>query len=199
MAQRIARLIDLICLPGKWCSWLILPLILAILLAVTAATFGWTTLIDWPGEVFLFGKALTVNSLTDMQWYFFSLIVLFGGVWALRDGNHVSVDVIAMRMSPRQKAIVQVFGDFVFLLPFCAITAWYGWGFAETAWTTGEGSSQGGLGARWLIKAALPVAFGLLGLFGLLRGISTLAALIRGDIPARDGADQPVEGNGSNG
>ncbi|RMC34716.1 TRAP transporter small permease subunit [Paracoccus alkanivorans] len=199
MPRILTRLIDLICLPGKWFSWLVLPLMLAILLTVVAAIFGWTTLIDWPGEIFLFGQALTVNSLTDIQWYIFSLIVLFGGVWALRDGSHVSVDVLAMKMTGRQKAMVQIVGDLLFLLPFCAITAWYGWGFAETAWSTGEGSSQGGLGARWLIKGALPVAFALLGLLGLLRGIGTAIVLLRGEIPAQGPEHSAVAKGAENG
>lgn len=199
MTQALARLIDIICLPGKLLSWLVLPLIVAIVVTVMAAMFGWTTLLDWPGELFLFGKALTVNSLTDLQWYIFSLIVLFGGIWALRDGNHVSVDILALRMNPRQRAVVQIFGDLVFLLPFCAITAWYGWGFAETAWTTGEGSSQGGLGARWLIKGALPVAFTLLGLLGLLRAILTIILLARGDIPRHEPLPSSARGDHEDG
>ncbi|HSG57427.1 MAG TPA: TRAP transporter small permease subunit, partial [Paracoccaceae bacterium] len=116
----------------------------------------------------------------DLQWYIFALLVLFGGAWALRDDKHVAVDFLSLMMTQRQRLWTRMLGDLLFLLPFCLIIAWYGWSFALTAWTTGEGSTQGGLNSRWIIKAMVPLSFAILGLMGLLRGLGTAAELLRG-------------------
>ena len=180
MSAIVTKVLDLLCLPGKWVSWLILPLIVSILLAVLYAKLGQNTFFAWGQPVPVLGRALTVNSLFDLQWYIFALIVLFGGAWALRDDKHVAVDFISLMMSHRQRLWVRMLGDLLFLLPFCVIIAWYGWSFALTAWNTGEGSTQGGLNSRWIIKAMLPLSFAILGLMGLLRGLATAAVLLRG-------------------
>lgn len=180
LRKNIAR--DLLCLPGKIVSWLIIPLIFSIILSVVAARFGMSTLMDWEGDVPLFGGALTVNSLIDAQWYIFSLIVLFGGIWAYFDDRHVTVDFIALGFSARTRAFISIFGDIFLLLPLCILVVTYGSDFAATAWRTGEGSNQGGLVAHWLIKGALPVAFGLLGLSAVVRAITTAGELVRGDL-----------------
>ena len=118
MTLRILALArSLLCLPGKIASWLILPLVLTILLSVLAAIMGWSTLIDWEGELPLLGSALTVNSLLDLQWYSFALIVLFGGVWAFFEDRHVTVDFLALHFSPRARALISLFGDLFLLLP----------------------------------------------------------------------------------
>ena len=106
--------------------------------------------------------------------------MLFGGIWALRDDKHVAVDFLSLMMTNRQRLWVRMLGDLLFLLPFCLIIAWYGWSFALTAWTTGEGSTQGGLNSRWIIKAMLPVSFAMLGLMATLRGLGAAVELWRG-------------------
>ncbi|MDD9707710.1 TRAP transporter small permease subunit [Seohaeicola sp. SP36] len=180
MPAILTKLLDLLCLPGKWVSWLILPLIASILIAVVYAKMGLNTLMAWDAQLPVLGRALTVNGLFDLQWYIFALLVLFGGAWALRDDKHVAVDFLSLMMTQRQRLWTRMLGDLLFLLPFCLIIAWYGWSFALTAWTTGEGSTQGGLNSRWIIKAMVPLSFAILGLMGLLRGLGTAVELLRG-------------------
>lgn len=180
MPAIVTKILDILCYPGKWVSWLILPLIVSILLAILWAKLGQNTFVAWGQPVPVLGRALTVNSLFDLQWYIFALIVLFGGAWALREDKHVAVDFMSLMMTNKQRMWVRMLGDLLFLLPFCLIIAWYGWSFALTAWNTGEGSTQGGLNSRWIIKSMLPLSFALLGLMGLLRGLGTAIALLRG-------------------
>ncbi len=188
MPRMFTRIIDLLCLPGKLVSWLMLVLIAAVLTSVVAAKIGSNVLFAWDGNIPVLGRALTVNSLVDLQWYIFALIVLFGGIWALRDDGHVSVDFLALAMTPTQRLWVRMLGDLVLLVPFCLIIVWYSWNFAAVAWQTAEGSTQGGLNARWIIKAVLPLSFGLLALVGLLRGLGTAIELARGATSPRSGA-----------
>lgn len=177
MTRLSDRLLDLFSLPGRWVGWLVLPLFISVLVTVSAARLGVNTLIDWPGRIPVLGARLTVNSLVDFQWYVFAVIVLFGGVYALRTDRHVSVDFLHAMAPPQVQLLLRVIGDLVFLIPFCLIIAYYGYFFALTAWNTGEGSTQGGLQSRWIIKACIPLAFGLLALTGILRVIMGLAAL----------------------
>lgn len=178
----LKRIIDALCVPARWVSWLTLPLIATILLSVVLAKMGRNTLISWDTPIPVLGRGLSVNSLFDLQWYIFAVLVLFGGIWALRDDRHVSVDFLAMRMSPRQRLWIRMLGDLVFLLPFCLIMAWYGWNFASVAWRTAEASTQGGLNSRWLIKAVLPLCFGMMAVLGLTRAIGTAIQLVRGNL-----------------
>lgn len=195
MHAAITRLIGILILPARWVSWLILPLIATILLAILLAAMGHNTILSWNDPVPVLGRALTVNGLFDLQWYIFALIVLFGGAWALHENKHVSVDFLWLLMTTRQRLWVGMLGDLLLLLPFCAIIAWYGWSFALTAWTTGEGSTQGGLNSRWIIKAMLPISFAVLGLVGLLRGVDAAAKLLLGG----DGEGRDLDDGGENG
>lgn len=176
----------LLCLPGKIVSWLIIPLILSIIASVIAARTGLSTLIDWEGRWPVVGDALTVNSLVDAQWYIFSLLVLFGGTWALFDNRHVTVDFLSAQFSARTRTWIAILGDLFLLLPLCILVVRYGSNFAAVAWRTGEGSNQGGLIAHWLIKGALPVSFALLGLAAIVRSVQTYRALRANTLPESD-------------
>lgn len=164
--------------PGELVGWLILPLIVSVLMTVLAAKMGWNAFLRWDSSLPVLGNAITVNTLADLQWYIFAIIAIFGGVYAFRDGQHVSVDVFSSALPPRVRLGLTVFGDLVFLLPFCAIIVWYGWSFTLTAFNAGEGSSYGGLMDRWLIKAIIPVGFALLGIAALVRALATIHSIL---------------------
>ncbi|EKF18865.1 TRAP transporter small permease subunit [Nitratireductor pacificus] len=189
MTRFLDRLQSACIWPGRIVGWLVLPLILSVCLTVLAAQLGINMLAEWGEPAPLFGKALTVNTLLDLQWHIFALIVLFGGVYAFRDNSHVAVDVFSSGLPPRVKLALRIFGDLVFLLPFCVVIAWYGYGFAEKAFISSEGSTYGGMIDRWMIKAMIPVAFALLGLCALLRALAT-ALELAGASSKHDGTAQ---------
>lgn len=188
MSQILERLQDMCTLPGRLVGWLVVPLIVSVCLTVLAAQYGINLLAEWSDPLPLVGKAITVNTLLDLQWHIFSLMVLFGGVLAFRDNSHVAVDVFSSSLSPRTQLAFRLFGDLVFLLPFCIVIAWYGYSFAVKAFATGEGSTYGGMLDRWMIKAMIPVSFSLLGLCAILRAIETARHLMR---PPLKNSEQP--------
>lgn len=188
MSRLIDRTLSLCTLPGRLVGWLVLPLVLFVCLTVFAAKYGINAFAQWNTYLPVLGRGITVNTLADAQWYIFALLTVFGGVYAYRDNRHVSVDFFTAGLSDRTRLILSLLGDVFLLLPFCAIIVWYGYFFALTAYTSGEGSTYGGLQNRWLIKACLPLGFGLLGIAAVARIVDSLLKLA-GPAPANQDHD----------
>lgn len=179
--------------PGRVSSWLVLPIILAVLIAVAGALLRMGDLFGWGFAVPLFGTHLSLIGLTELQWHLFAVMVMLGGAFALAEDRHVRVDFLYARFRGRGKAIVDIVGDLVLLLPFCAIVAWLSLGFVDLAYRSGEQSDYGGLTDRYLIKAILPIGLGLLFAAGLGRIVRNVGFLLSGreDAPGHQPGEVP--------
>lgn len=156
---------------GRIVGWATPLLVISVSLSVLMAQMRFNVLFDWGTPVPLFGTKITMNGLTDLQWHLFAIMVMLGGVYALHTDGHVSVDFIASNFTERTRRIIVILGDIVFLLPFAAVMTWFAWKFMMSAYTSNEGSPYGGLNDSWIIKAVMPLGFGLLGLLGLTRSL----------------------------
>jgi TRAP-type mannitol/chloroaromatic compound transport system permease small subunit len=111
----------------------------------------------------VFTRYVLQNSLVavqELQWHLFALIFLLGAGYTLKHDKHVRVDVFYSRFSPRSQAWVNLVGSVLFLIPFCALVMWSSQNFVFNAFHFGETSPDpGGLPARWILKAAIPVGF----------------------------------------
>lgn len=163
---------------GRAVGWATPILVISVCLSVLMAQARFNVLLDWGVDLPLFGTKMTMNGLTDLQWHLFAAMVMLGGVYALHTNGHVCVDFLASNFSERTRRIITVLGDLIFLLPFAGVMAWFGWKFALSAFTSGEGSSYGGLEDTWMVKAVLPLGFALLGLLGLARSLRLIITLI---------------------
>ena len=99
-------------------------------------------------------------ALQEMEWHLFAMVFLFGIAYGLKEDGHVRVDVLYDRFSPRWKAIVNIGGAVLFLIPLSVLiiegSVWY----VQEAYTSGEVSGDpGGLPYRWLIKLVIPASF----------------------------------------
>ena len=99
-------------------------------------------------------------AMQEMEWHLFAMVFLFGIAYGLKEDSHVRVDVLYDRFSPRRKAIVNIGGTVLFLLPLSFLivegSVWY----VHEAFTSGEVSGDpGGLPYRWLIKLVIPASF----------------------------------------
>lgn len=102
-------------------------------------------------------------ALQEMEWHLFSLVFLFGISYSLHYDGHVRVDIIYDKLNPQNKALINIIGSIIFLIPFALLIAFGSIDFVMEAFNTGEISGDpGGLTHRWLIKAALPFSFFLL-------------------------------------
>ena len=101
---------------GRVTSWLVLLVMLAVLTTVTLNALGINQIAAWQNDVLLFGKALTINSVTELQWHLFGILTLLGGTYALHHDSHVRVDLIYQKLSPRGRAVIDILGRVVILL-----------------------------------------------------------------------------------
>lgn len=101
--------------------------------------------------------------MQELEWHFFSLIILFGISYALKEDGHVRVDVIYDRLRPKTQAAINIFGAIVFLLPLSLLIANGSTEFVIESYRSAEASGDpGGLPFRWLIKGTIPLSFYLL-------------------------------------
>jgi TRAP-type mannitol/chloroaromatic compound transport system permease small subunit len=119
-------------------------------------------------------------ALQELEWHMFSLVFLLGAAYTLKERAHVRVDLIyaSKWVSDRQRLIIDVIGNLLFLLPFCGLLIWSSAPFVYAAMVHGESSPDpGGLPYRWVLKAGIPLGFALIALQGLAdtaRGILEL-------------------------
>lgn len=116
---------------------------------------------------YLFGESSV--GLQELEWHIFALIFLLAAAHTLQVDEHVRVDVIFTKFSVKKKAWVDLTGSVIFLIPFCVIVILASYGFVEISFRVGETSPDaGGLPARYLLKAFIPLSFFLM----LLQGIA---------------------------
>ena len=140
---------------GKATSWLSVVLVLVIIT-----------------DVFLrYAFSITSAASFELEWHLFAAIFLLSAGWTLKQDRHVRVDVFYQNFSERRKAMVNLAGTLLLLIPFCIVGFWESLPFVEQSYQLNETSPDpGGLPARWIIKSAIPAGFLLL----VIQGISEL-------------------------
>jgi TRAP-type mannitol/chloroaromatic compound transport system permease small subunit len=167
---RIARSIDhLNELVGRGVSWLGLA---AVVICAAAATARY---------------ALNIgsNAWLEIQWYLNSAVWLLVAGYTLKRHEHVNIDVLASRMSPRVQTWIHILGGVFMLLPATLIIAWYSWPSLVNSYDIQEYSSDPGGLIRWPVRLLIPVAFLLLALQGVSEIIKRIAFL-KGLMPAEE-------------
>ena len=116
--------------------------------------------------------------MQELEWHLFAAMFLLAVPYTLRVGGHVRVDLVYERLTPEARAIIDILGALLLLMPFALLVGYYGVGFAREAYELGEISGDpGGLSHRWIIKAVIPFAFFSIAISGLglmLKSINVL-------------------------
>ena len=136
---------------GKWAALLAIPLMLTIMFDVNQRKFG------GQGSI----------KLQELEWHLHTgLFMLCFGFGYIRD-SHVRIELIRDNLRPRTRAIVEMIGAIICILPFCALVIYFGYDFVLRSFENHEVSaSTTGLTHRWLIKSTIPIGFGLLAMAG---------------------------------
>lgn len=133
---------------------------------------------------YLFKK--TFVFVQELEWHLFGVLFLIGAGYTLLYDAHVRVDVFFQRLSPKAQAWINFLGCLFFLFPGCYLIIATSWNFVAASWAVHEGSPDpGGLPARYIIKAMIPVGFALVAVQGIPMTLRNLMVLM-GKAPARD-------------
>lgn len=132
---------------GKMVSWLTALLVLVICYDVVMR--------------YLFNSSSV--AIYELEWHIFSSIFLLGAAYALKHDRHVRVDVFYSSYPERIQAWVNLVGTLLLLFPLCGVLIAEGSDFVANSYRLSESSPDpGGLPARYIIKAAIPIGFILL-------------------------------------
>ncbi|MBT3940004.1 MAG: TRAP transporter small permease subunit [Pelagibacterales bacterium] len=150
---------------GKLGAWLSLPLIGIIMFDIISRKF------------FVLGS----TKLQEMEWHLHAALFLLALGYAYLKNSHVRIEVIREGFSTKLKAILEVIGVIIFILPYTGLIVWFGIDFVSRSYGLQEVSSAlTGLSHRWIIKSFVPMGMAFLWLAGisvLLRNISYLIGL----------------------
>ena len=150
---------------GKLGAWLSIPLIAIIMFDIISRKF------------FVLGS----TKLQEMEWHLHAALFLLALGYAYLKNSHVRIEVIREGFSTKLKAILEVIGVVLFILPYTGLIIWFGIDFVSRSYGMNEVSSAlTGLSHRWIIKSFVPMGMAFLWLAGisvLLRNISYLIGL----------------------
>lgn len=118
------------------------------------------------------------NGWLEIQWYFYSGFFMVGAGYTLLRNEHVRIDIIASRLSPRTRAWIDVLGGLFFLLPMATIIMVLSWPVFTDSYQLHEMSPNAGGLIRWPVKLMMPVGFFLLALQGISEIIKRIAFLM---------------------
>ncbi|MGA2816045.1 MAG: TRAP transporter small permease subunit [Xanthobacteraceae bacterium] len=104
-------------------------------------------------------------------------LFLLAAAWTLQVGGHVRVDIFYERAKPRARALIELFGALVLLMPFAVVLALLSIPYASHSWAILERSREAsGLPFVYLLKTFIPLFAFLVGLQGVAQAIR--AALV---------------------
>ncbi len=110
--------------------------------------------------------------------YLHAVVFMLGAGYTLLHGGHVRVDIFYREASPRRKALVDLLGVVVFLVPVCALIWWASWPYVANSWRVFEGSREtSGIQAVFLLKTVILVFVALMVLQGISMAINSLLTL----------------------
>ncbi|HEX9654139.1 MAG TPA: TRAP transporter small permease subunit [bacterium] len=118
-------------------------------------------------------------AVQELEWHLFAVIFLLGAAYTLKHDRHVRVDVLYQKFSPQTRGWINFVCSLFFLIPFALLVIWASYEFVASSFRIGETSPDpGGLPARFVLKACLPLGFFLVFLQGLSLAIHSLCAAL---------------------
>jgi TRAP-type mannitol/chloroaromatic compound transport system permease small subunit len=153
LADRIDRLTAAVGHAAAWCALL---MVLA-QLVVVLLRYGFGAGSIWLQESIVYAHAA---------------LFMLPAAWTLQQDGHVRVDIFYAEATPRVKALVDLLGALVFLLPFSLALAWLSLPYVARSWASFEGSREtSGLPLVFALKTLIPAFALMLGLQGIARAI----------------------------
>lgn len=115
----------------------------------------------------------------ELEWHLLAALILLGMSHALQRGDNVRVDVFYARFSPATRRLIDGVSALL-LITVSLLFIQLSLGYVEQARSIGEASPDpGGIPYRWLVKALIPLGYGLL----VLQQLAHLLRLLTGSEP----------------
>jgi TRAP-type mannitol/chloroaromatic compound transport system permease small subunit len=134
-------------LSGQGVAWLTLLMVLL--------TFGIVIL--------RYGFNLGWIWLQEIVVYLHVAVFTIAAAWTLQQDGHVRVDIFYTNMPEKKRALVDLLGTILFLIPFCLFVLIISWPYVATAWQLLERSREaGGLPLVFVLKSLILILPALL-------------------------------------
>ncbi len=158
----LSRLIDGISTRiGRWLSWLILvAVVVSAVNAIIRKVFDQSS-----------------NAWLELQWVLFGAVFLLCSAWTLSSNEHIRIDVVNGLFSKRVRNWIDMFGHFIFLMPFTLIMIYMSWPFALRSYAINEQSVNAGGLPQWPAKFLVLLGFVLLAIQGISEIIKRAAIM----------------------
>lgn len=140
----LRRVIDL---SGKTVAWLTLLMVL-LTFSIVILRYGFNLGWIWLQEILI---------------YFHVTVFTVGAAWTLQQNGHVRVDIFYADMPEKKRALIDLLGTLLFLMPFCIFLLVIALPYVAGSWKLLEGSREaGGLPLVFLLKSLILVLPALL-------------------------------------
>jgi TRAP-type mannitol/chloroaromatic compound transport system permease small subunit len=118
--------------------------------------------------------------LSESVIYGHAALLMLAAAWTLRENGHVRVDVLYARAPARTKAMVDLAGALLLLLPFMLVLLWFGVPYVGRSWDILERSREtSGLPLVFLLKTLIPLFALMMALQGISQAIRAAHVLLR--------------------
>lgn len=158
MLKRIIDVIDLINRAvGRTVAWLAL----------------FMALIQFTVVILRYVFAIGFIPVQESIWYLHGILFMAGAGYTLMNDGHVRVDVFYRTAPARVRALVDLWGSALFLIPLCVLTVILSWGYVLNSWRILESSAE---------ASGLPLIFALktvIWVFAILLGLQAVALAAR--------------------
>ena len=132
---------------GKLVAWLTLVVVL-LTFAVVVLRYGFNLGWIW---------------LQESVTYLHVTVFTVAAAWTLQQDGHVRVDIFYAGMPVQKRALVNLLGTLIFLVPFCIFVLVIAWPYVASSWKLLETSREaGGLPLVFLLKSLIMVMPALL-------------------------------------
>lgn len=140
--------------------------------------FGWCIILITLLSVFEILARRVFNDPTiwgfEVSTQIFGLYFMIIAGYGLLHGSHVSIDVFTYYLSPKKRAILDIFSYVIFFFPFTLVCIWQGYLFAAKSWAIKETSMSVFGPPLYPIRTVIVLTFILL----LLQGVSEVTKKI---------------------
>ena len=132
---------------GKGVAWLTLLMVL-LTFSIVILRYGFNLGWIWLQEIVI---------------YLHVAVFTIAAAWTLQQDGHVRVDIFYTDMPTKKRALVNLLGTLLFLIPFCLFVLIISWPYVANSWQLLESSREaGGLPLVFVLKSLILVLPALL-------------------------------------